>query len=240
MVDPCSTWLWFHPMWCFPYAFHSAPSHLSPALLGIALSAFYFQIIAEKYLLLKEILSFLQPLTLTQTAHLSMRICIQDKVGWWGASKRLWKEPDMSPCHGVAGVWHALELDLISCFVHRVKEKVAGCCVWLTRPEQSLPEQELLECFLGTRCCERQPVWGCLMSCPRRPSGGAVGTQGWGRGLIPPSQAYPGHHLKGAEVSIVVSVVHSLGKLQNCSMPPKKFKALLSHGLSGGKRQAWA
>ena len=161
----------------------------------------------------------------------------------WGEgedSKRLWKEPDMSPCHGVAGVWHALELDLISCFVYRAKEKVAGCCVWPTRPEQSLPEQELLECFLGTRCCERQPVWGCLMSCPRRPSGGAVGTQGWGRGLIPSSQAYPGHHLKGAEVSTVVSVVYSLGKLQNCSVPPKKFKALLSHGLSGGKRWAWA
>ena len=109
----------------------------------------------------------------------------------------------------MAGVWHTLELDLISCFVHRVKEKVAGCWVRLTCPEQSLPEQEFLECFLGTRCCERQPVWGCLMSCPRRPSGGAVGTQGWGRGLIPPFQAYPGHHLKRAEVSTVVSVVHS-------------------------------
>ena len=86
---------------------------------------------------------------------------------------------------------------------------MAGCWVRLTCPEQSLPEQEFLECFLGTRCCERQPVWGCLMSCPRRPSGGAVGTQGWGRGLIPPFQAYPGHHLKRAEVSTVVSVVHS-------------------------------
>lgn len=61
-----------------------------------------------------------------------------------------------------------------------------------------------------------------------------MGTQGWGRGLIPPSQAYPGPHLKGAEVT-VVSVGHFLGKLQHCSMPPTKFKALLSHGLSGGK-----
>lgn len=114
----------------------------------------------------------------------------------------------MPPCHGVARVWHALELDLISCFAHRVMEKVAGRCVWPTRPEQSLPEQELPECFLGTRCCERQPAWSCLMSFPRRPSGGAVGTQCWGRGLIPPSQAYPGPHLKGAEVT-VVSVGHS-------------------------------
>ena len=60
--------------------------------------------------------------------------------------------------------------------------------------------------------------------------------QGWGRGLTPPSQAYPGHHLKGAEVPTVVLVVHSLGKLQKCLMPPKKFKELLSHGLSGGRR----
>ena len=58
--------------------------------------------------------------------------------------KRAW----CAPCHGVTGVWHTLELDLISCFVHRVKEKVAGCWVWPTRPEQSLPEQEFLECSL--------------------------------------------------------------------------------------------
>lgn len=60
--------------------------------------------------------------------------------------------------------------------------------------------------------------------------------RGCGNRLIPPSQAYPGHHLKGAEVSTVVSVVHSLGKFQKCSMPPTKSKELLSRGLSGGKR----
>lgn len=65
--------------WCFRYAFQSASSNLSPALLRTALSAFYFQTIAKKDLLLKEILSSLQLLTPAQRAHPSMRLWMQNK-----------------------------------------------------------------------------------------------------------------------------------------------------------------
>lgn len=57
-------------------------------------------------------------------------------------------------------------------------------------PSQSLPGKDCfyLSVFWGPDVghCERQPVWGCFRSCPRGPSGGAVGAHGRERGLTPP------------------------------------------------------